>query len=174
MFFCVLAFFCEPPFTSTKTIDKPLMSMVSHKPSIQWQWFICKKTLEKSLKPMFEIWKPLKNHWHQWFKCKKTINYNGFFSKNHYHSIVVKILPAFRSRGRNDQVSWGRMSLRIQWISAARGEKKGRFPFVTLKINWIGTDQPRWSFNTKDHVFDKFISFKTFWFGQIVVGILNL
>ena len=41
-FFCVLAFFCEPPFTSTKTIDKPSMSMVSHKPSIQWQWFICK------------------------------------------------------------------------------------------------------------------------------------
>ena len=66
------------------------------------------------------------------------------------------------------------MSLRIQWISAARGEKKGRFPFVTLKINWIGTDQPRWSFNTKNYVFDNFINFKTLWLGQKVVEILNL
>ena len=75
---------------------------------------------------------------------------------------------------RNDQVSWGRMSLRIQWISAARGGKKGRFPFVTLKINWIGTDQPRWSFNTKNHVFVNFISFKTLWLVQKVMEILNL
>ena len=66
------------------------------------------------------------------------------------------------------------MSLRIQWISAARGKKKGRFPFVTLKINWIGTDQPRWSFNTKNYVFDNFINFKTLWLGQKVVEILNL
>jgi len=88
MFFCVLAFFCEPPFTFTKTIDKPSMSMVSHKPFIQWQWFDCKKPLEKPLIQMVEIWKnhwktidtndshekkPLKNHWYQWFTCKKTI-----------------------------------------------------------------------------------------------------
>ena len=66
------------------------------------------------------------------------------------------------------------MSLRIQWISAARGEKKGRFPFVTLKINWIGTDQPRWSFNTKNRVSVNFISFKTLWPGQKVDGILNV
>ena len=66
------------------------------------------------------------------------------------------------------------MSLRIQWISAARGKKKGRLPFVTLKINWIGTDQPRWSFNTKNYVFDNFINFKTLWLGQKVVEILNL
>ncbi len=59
MFFFVLAFVCEPPFFFTKTIDKPWMSMVSHKPFIQWQWFDCKKPLEKSLIPMVEIWKTI-------------------------------------------------------------------------------------------------------------------
>jgi len=85
--------FCEPAFTFPRTIDKPSKSMVSHKPFIQWQWFDCKKPLEKPLIQMVEIWKtiektidtndshvkkPLKNHWHQWFTCKKTI-------ENHWH-----------------------------------------------------------------------------------------
>ena len=90
--------------------------MVSHKPFIQWQWFDCKKPLEKPLIQMVEIWKtiektidtndshvkkPLKNHWYQWFTCKKnhwkTIDYNGTLAKNINHSIVVKILPSLSS-----------------------------------------------------------------------------
>ena len=65
------------------------------------QWFTCKKTIEKPLSPIVHMKKPLKNHQHQWFTCKKKPLKNHqlqwYFDKNHYHSIVVKILPSLRS-----------------------------------------------------------------------------
>ena len=56
--------FCEPEFTFPKTIDKPLMSMVSHKPLMQWQWFNCKNHWKNHPYQWFRSEKPLKNHWH--------------------------------------------------------------------------------------------------------------
>ena len=92
MFFCVLAFFCEPPFTSTKTIDKPSMSMVSHKPSIQWQWFICKKNIGKIIDTNGSIVKkPFKNHRLQCFFLAKAITIPSWSKFYHRSGLYPKI-----------------------------------------------------------------------------------
>ena len=66
-----------------------------------YKWLRSEKPLKNHWHQWFTWKKKLKNHLHQWFTCKKnhwkTINYNGIFGKNHYHSIVVKILPSFMS-----------------------------------------------------------------------------
>ena len=102
-FFLFFGLFCEPALTFPKTIDKPSMSMVSHKTIHSMAMVGLEKNIGKTIDT--NGWN-LKNHW-------KTIDTNGsnvkkpfknhrlqwfFFSKNHYHSIVVKILPSFRSK----------------------------------------------------------------------------
>ena len=122
MLFLFFGLFCEPALTFPKTIDKPSMSMVSHKIIHSMAMVgLEKKTLEKPLIPMVEIWKTIekpstpmvhmsKNHW-------KTIEYTGTLTKTINHSIVVKILPSLRSNLVHIAKIAGQLWCRQRWCS---------------------------------------------------------
>ena len=99
LFFCLI---CEPALTFLKTIDKPSMSMVSHKTIHSMAMVGLEKTIGKTIDTngwnLKNHWKTIdtngshvKNHW-------KTIGYNGTLTKTINHSTMVKILPSFRSK----------------------------------------------------------------------------
>ena len=101
MLFLFFGLFCEPALTFPKTIDKPSMSMVSHKTIHSMAMVGLEKNIGKTIDTngwnLKNHWKTIgtngshvKNHW-------KTIDYNGTLTKTINHSIVVKILPSLRS-----------------------------------------------------------------------------
>ena len=101
MLFLFFGLFCEPGLTFPKTIDKPSMSMVSHKTIHSVAMVGLEKTIGKTIDT--NGWN-LKNHWKtigtngsHVKKQLKTIDYNGTLTKTINHSIVVKFLPSFRS-----------------------------------------------------------------------------
>ena len=98
-FFAFWPFFVNQRSLSPKPLINHRCQWWATKPFIQWQWLDWKKTLEKPLIPMVEIWKtiekPLAPMVHMWKNHWKIIDYNGTLTKTINHSIVVKILPFF-------------------------------------------------------------------------------
>ena len=77
MLFLFFGLFCEPALTFPKTIDKPSMSMVSHKTIHSMAMVGLEKNIGKTIHT--NGW-DLKNHW-------KTIDTNGSNVKNHLKTI---------------------------------------------------------------------------------------